>query len=834
MNPFQELQDVFPIGAVENGCLVSKRGEITAAFAVTLPEVFTLGIQVEHGVETGDYRDLTDAWSKAIGVLPAHSIVHKQDWFVEATYESAETSDSFFERASQRHFHERPFLDHTCYLFVTRGLAGRGATTVLNSSLLGGRFLPTEVADPRRMTEFFNALDQFVAILESTRKIGLRRLTDEELAGAPGRPGLLERYLSLSLHEAVVPLADLVTGGDELRIGSKYSRFYTLSDVDDLPDVLTTNARVEALSTETSNVSVGYAAPVGLLLPGNHIYNQYVFVEDKATTLGELEKKATSLRALSNFSRANAVNAGLVDEFLQSAATANLAPVRLHFNVQVWTEDLARLPELRNRTSAAIARMNLRPRENNHDAAFLFWAGLPGNAAELSRADTFRQFVPQATCLFNHETNYYDSPATWGVRLVDRLAGRPLQVDLSDEPLRRGWITNRNKFILGPSGSGKSFLTNHLLRAYHAQGSHAVIVDVGHSYQGLCRVLGGRYLTYSEAEPIHFNPFHVRGGGAPDVEKKESIKVLLQTLWKRTDERHTRAEYTALSTAVGRYYDLFLVENPNTVAGFNSFYEFMQGDFRRFMATENLRDAYFDFDHFLFVLRPFYRGGEFEYLLNSTENLDLVSERLVIFELDTIKDHPILFPVVTIVILDTFIAKMRGLPGTRKIILIEEAWKAIMKEGMAEAIKYLFKTVRKFFGEAWIVTQEVDDLLGSPIVKDSVINNADTKILLDQRKYQNKFRHVQELLALTTKERDLCLSLNRDPDPTRRYKEFFVSFGGQMARVYGLEVSPEEYFAYTTEEREKLRVLRKAEANGGFYEEAIREVVEEVLDRQSP
>ena len=165
----------------------------------------------------------------------------------------------------------------------------------------------------------------------------------------------------------------------------------------------------------------------------------------------------------------------------------------------------------------------------------------------------------------------------------------------------------------------------------------------------------------------------------------------------------------------------------------------------------------FDLSNFLYVLRPYYRGGEFDYLLNATENLDLLSQRLIVFELDTIKDHPI-FPVVTLIIMEVFLSKMRRLRGVRKMILIEEAWKAIARQGMAEYIKYLFKTVRKFFGEAIVVTQDVDDIVHSPIVKDTIINSSDCKILLDMSKYVHRFDQVQALLGLSDKEKTLLLS----------------------------------------------------------------------------
>ena len=221
------------------------------------------------------------------------------------------------------------------------------------------------------------------------------------------------------------------------------------------------------------------------------------------------------------------------------------------------------------------------------------------------------------------------------------------------------------------------------------------------------------------------------------------------------------------------------------------------------------------------MLRPYYKGGEFDYLLNAKENLDLLQQRFIVFELDNIKDHPILFPVVTIIIMEVFISKMRKLKGKRKMILIEEAWKAIAREGMAEYIQYLFKTVRKYFGEAVVVTQEVEDIISSPVVKQAIINNSDCKILLDQSKYQNKFDQIQELLGLTDKEKALVLSINKANDPTKKYKEVFISLGGIVSKVYRTEVSPEEYLAYTTEEKEKLKV-QEAAVRLGSIEKAIR------------
>ena len=428
----------------------------------------------------------------------------------------------------------------------------------------------------------------------------------------------------------------------------------------------------------------------------------------------------------------------------------------------------------------------------------LFWAGIPGAEGEFPAEESFPTFLEQALCFFAEETAYRSSPSPFGIKLVDRLSGIPLHLDISDEPIKRGITTNRNKFVLGPSGSGKSFFMNHLIRHYYEQGAHVLLIDTGNSYKGLCELIhrrtrgeDGIYLNYTDEAPICFNPFYVEDG-VYDVEKRESIKTLILTLWKREDEAPTRSEEVALSNAVNLYLTK-IKSDPAVVPSFDTFYEFVATDYRRLLQQKKVREKDFDWANFLNVLEPFYRGGEYDYLLNSNRQMDLLHKRFIVFELDNISENRTLLPVVTIIIMETFLAKMRRLQGVRKVLLLEEAWKAIAKEGMASYVRYLFKTVRKYFGEAIVVTQEVEDIISSPIVKESIINNADCKILLDQRKYRNKFDQIQTLLGLTDKERAQVLSINLSNDPARRYKEVFISLGGVQSAVYATEVSDEEY-----------------------------------------
>ena len=571
---------------------------------------------------------------------------------------------------------------------------------------------------------------------------------------------------------------------------------------------------------------------MGLLLDCSHLYNQYIFIEDSDEVLRQQEATARNMTSLSAYSRSNAINREWIDLYLNEAHSQGLQVVRCHCNVVAWSEDPIELKRIRNEVGAQLALMGCTPHHNTVDVPVLFWAGIPGNEADFPAEETFYTFLDQALCLFNEETSCRSSLSPFGIRMVDRVSGIPLHLDISDLPMKRGVITNRNKFILGPSGSGKSFFTNHLVRQYYEQGAHIVLVDTGNSYQGLCRLIrrrmkgeDGVYFTYTEEHPIAFNPFYTEDG-VYDIEKRESIKTLLLTLWKRDDEAPTRSEEVALSNAVNLYLSK-LKADPGIAPSFNTFYEFVGSDYRQLLRQKRVREKDFDLENFLNVLEPYYRDGEYGYLLNSDRQLDLLSKRFIVFELDNIADNKVLYPVVTIIIMETFINKMRRLKGVRKVLLLEEAWKAIAKEGMAGYVKYLFKTVRKYFGEAVVVTQEVDDIISSPVVKESIINNADCKILLDQRKYANKFDQIQTLLGLTEKEKSQILSINLSNDPSRRYKEVWIGLGGVQSAVYATEVSAEEYLCYTTEETEKMQVMARAEQLGGDIEAAIRQLARE-------
>ncbi|GGB20097.1 TraG family conjugative transposon ATPase [Puia dinghuensis] len=801
----RNLADLLPIYGVDEGCILSKKGDYTIGFRLTKPEIFTLSAE--------QYESLHQSYVKAMRVLPPHTILHQQDWFLTDRYTADFKDDekSFLAHSSERFFNESPWLRQESYLFLTRRPKGRQESTSAFSSLLRGSLLPADAIDPRTVQAFKDQVAQFIRILEDGGLINAEWMDTADLWSGPQRAGLIESYCTLSRENQ--PVLRDIEWKPELQIGDRHCLLFTLADADDLPGLCGPRIDYAPYCTDRTRYSIGFASALGPLLPCDHIYNQYIFLDDQAAVLKKLEAKRLRLQSLAAYSRENAVSEEATNAFLNEAVEEQRLPVRAHFNILAWTENPAEKGDIRNRIGSAIAQLEATPRLETVGAPQIWWAGLPGNEGDFPMNETFRTFGEVATCFLNQEANYRSSHSPFGLRLGDRLTGRPVHVDIDDEPRREGLIANGNMFVLSGSGGGKSFFMNHLVREYYDRGTHIVLVDVGHSYEIQCALHGGYYFTYREDDPICFNPFYIGAGDVLDTEKRESIKTLLLALWKKSSEGHNRAEYVALSNALQGYFEKIARERT-IFPCFDSFYEYLKDEFTVVLAADGVKDKDFDLANFLYVLRPFYKGGEFDYLLNARANLDLLQERFIVFELDNIKSHPILFPVVTLIIMELFVGKMRKLKGVRKMIVVEEAWKAIAQEGMAEYIKFLFKTARKFFAKAVVVTQEVEDIVSSEIIRQAIVNNSDIKVLLDQSKFQNKFDEIQTLLGITEKQKAEILSINKGHEPGRLYKDLWIGLGAMHSKVYRLEVSEQEYYTYTSEQRDKVLVRQYIDRYG--------------------
>ena len=357
-----------------------------------------------------------------------------------------------------------------------------------------------------------------------------------------------------------------------------------------------------------------------------------------------------------------------------------------------------------------------------------------------------------------------------------------------------------------------------VVRQLHEQGTDVVMVDTGNSYEGLCEYLGGKYISYTEEKPITMNPFKITREEI-NIEKINFLKNLILQIWKGSEGVVTKTEDRLIGQTIEEYYRSYFTGKIDAPLSFNSFFDFAVARIPEIISENELKGI--DTADLNYQLRDFYRGGGHETTLNENMDSTLFDETFIVFEINAIKDDATLFPIVTLIIMDVFLQKMR-LKKNRKVLVIEEAWKAIATPLMAEYIKYLYKTARKFWASVGVVTQEIQDIIGSEIVKEAIINNSDVVMLLDQSKFRERFDNIKTILGLTDVDCRKIFAINRldNKDGRSFFREVFIR-RGLTSGVYGVEESHECYMTYTTERAEKDALkLYKAEL-GCSHQEAI-------------
>lgn len=400
---------------------------------------------------------------------------------------------------------------------------------------------------------------------------------------------------------------------------------------------------------------------------------------------------------------------------------------------------------------------------------------------------------------------------------------------------------------------------NSVVRQMWEQNTDVVMVDTGNSYEGLCEYVGGKYISYTEEHPITMNPFRIKREEL-NVEKTGFLKNLIMLIWKGTQGTVTKTEERLIEQVITEYYDVYfngfngftppqredlrkglLIDDRNknvnsretedecmarieaqiddiegrrkqlpvNELSFNSFYEFSVQRIPDICQENQIQGI--DISTYRYMMKDFYRGGNHDKTLNEDLDSTLFDETFIVFEIDSIKDDPLLFPLVTLIIMDVFIQKMR-IKKNRKVLVIEEAWKAIASPMMAEYIKYLYKTARKFWASVGVVTQEIQDIVGSPIVKEAIINNSDVVMLLDQSKFRERFDEIKAILGLTDVDCKKIFTINRLENKEGRsfFREVFIR-RGSVGAVFGVEEPHECYMTYTTEraEKEALKLYKR-------------------------
>ncbi len=761
--------------------LYGDRGDFSVVMRLTNPVL-------QYGADPEAYTAFQQVLLNVIKILGEGYIIQKHDVFIKRKYQPKAATE-FLEQKYQEHFEGREYTEIRTYLTVTR-LVKKGAFYTYDKKVLA--------AFGQNMAKVFDLL--------SGAALTPAYLTEAEINR------FLNRVLAVEFEQPYITLDNLRCGDRELQIGDRAVRCISMVGTDsvDLPEKVGTFTA----KNETNGMR---DFPVDNLfflhhVPGYRtiIYNQLLEIPSQHIALGKLGVKRKRHSSVPD--PANLMCVEDIDRLLVDVARDNQLLVNAHYSMIVCA-DTDKIDKTANFIEAALFQQGIIPSRNAYNQLELFRCALPGNGVELKKYDWFLTTADAALCFFFKERLPTDEPSEFLLRFTDR-QGVPVALDPSDLVMRTGRIKNRNRFVLGASGTGKSYAINTIVQQYLQYNMDVVIVDVGHSYSGLCSTYGGKYITYSEEKPITMNPFAI-SEEEYNIEKKDFLITLICLLWKGAEGTVTTVERDVISNVISAYYAHYFdkaTENHIPKLDFNSFYEFAV---RKIPDIRNEESIAFDVEEFRFVLKKFYRGGEYEAILNEEADQSLFNEQFIVYEIDNIQNNKTLLPIVTLIIMDLFVQKMRHRKNRRKTLILEEAWRAISSPMMANFLLYLNKTVRKFWGEIIEVTQEINDIIGNPIIKDSIINNSDTIILLQQNKAD--FRKVAELLSINEAEQKKIFTINRldNKEGRARFNEFYIR-RGNVGEVYGVEVSIYHHLAFTTEKPEKSAVEIYAKHHGSY------------------
>ena len=808
------------------GVLYTKTGEYSAVLKIENP------VQ-KYSADIDSYYDFTHLFTALAQTLGEGYAIHKQDIFVRKQFASEPTDGQEFLSSSYfRYFKGRPYTDSLCYLTITQ--------EAKKSRLFS--------FDSKKWRDF---LVKIRKVHDQLRDGGVQaRFLNKAEASE-----YVDRYFAMNFKDRTVSMTNFKADDETVSMGDKRCKVYSLVDVDcaALPSQIRPYTNIEVNNTEmpVDLVSVVDSIPNAETV----VYNQIIFLPNQKRELSLLDKKKNRHASIPNPNNQMAVED--IKRVQEVIARESKQLVYTHFNMVVVVSAGADLQKCTNHLENAFGRMGIHISKRAYNQLELFVGSFPGNCYTLNEEyDRFLTLSDAAMCLMYKERVLHSEETPLKIYYTDR-QGVPVAIDITGKEGKNKLTDNSNFFCLGPSGSGKSFHMNSVVRQLHEQGTDVVMVDTGNSYEGLCEYLGGKYISYTEERPITMNPFRINREEY-NIEKIDFLKNLILMIWKGSDSQIPEIEFRIVEQIIIDYYDAYFNgftrytdeqrevllknlfaaasrKNPNkpprevdemvrkqievlearraalkvSELNFNSFFDYSFDRLEQICTENDITTI--SYSTYSTMLQPFYKGGAYEKILNENVDSALFDETFIVFEVDAIKENKKLFPIVTLIIMDVFLQKMR-IKKTRKVLVIEEAWKAIASPLMAEYIKFMYKTARKFWASVGVVTQEIQDIIGSEIVKEAIINNSDVVMLLDQSKFKERFDEIRKILGLTEVDCKKIFTINRleNKDGRSFFREVFIR-RGTTSGVYGVEEPHECYMTYTTEraEKEALKLYKK-------------------------
>ena len=812
--------------------------------------VYSAILKIENPVQkysanTDGYYEFTHLFSAIAQTLGEGYAIHKQDIFIRKQFEDGSGDQhEFLSAAYFRYFNGRHYTDSVCYLTITQESK--------KSRLFS--------FDNKKWRDFLVKIRKVHDLLHDA---GVQAVFLNETEAS----SYVDRFFAMDFKNKTVSMTNFKASDENLSMGDKRCKVYSLVDVDcvSLPSLIRPYSNIEVNNSEM---------PVDLLsaidsIPNAEtvVYNQIIFLPNQKRELALLDKKKNRHASIPNPGNQMAVED--IKRVQEVIARESKQLVYTHYNLIVAVPADTDLQKCTNHLENTFSRLGIHISKRAYNQLELFVSSFPGNCYSMSEDyDRFLTLSDAAMCLMYKERIQHSEETPLKIYYTDR-QGVPVAIDITGKEGKYKLTDNSNFFCLGPSGSGKSFHMNSVVRQLYEQGTDVVMVDTGNSYEGLCEYLNGKYISYTEEKPITMNPFRINRAEL-NVEKTGFLKNLVLLIWKGSQGTVTKTEDRLIEQVITEYYDTYFngfegftvtqredlqkslqIDERNhndrrdesererdaridrminemerrrkelkvKELSFNSFYEFSVQRIPD-ICSEN-RISGIDLSTYRYMMKDFYRGGNHEKTLNENMDSSLFDETFIVFEIDSIKDDPLLFPLVTLIIMDVFLQKMR-IKKNRKVLVIEEAWKAIASPLMAEYIKFMYKTARKFWASVGVVTQEIQDIIGSPIVKEAIINNSDVVMLLDQSKFRERFDEIKAILGLTDVDCKKIFTVNRLENKEGRsfFREVFIR-RGTTSGVYGVEEPHECYMTYTTERAEKEALKLYKKELGCSHQEAI-------------
>ena len=759
------------------GVLYTKTGEYSAILRMENP------VQ-KYSANIDSYYEFTNLFAAIAQTLGEGYALHKQDIFTRKQFEDESgKGHEFLTESYFRYFNGREYTDSMTYLTITQENKKSRLMSFDNKKwrdfLVKIRKVQDQLKDAGIKSEFLNKQEASLYV---------------------------DSFFAMNFRDKMVSMTGFKVDDEMIGMGDRRCKVYSLVDVDcaNLPTQIRPFTNIEVNNT---SMPVDLVALVDSI-PGveSVVYNQIIFVPNQKRELALLEKKKNRHASMPNPSNLIAVED--IKRVQEVIARENKLLVYTHYNLIVMVKPDTDIQKCTNHLENAFGRMGIHISKRAYNQLELFVNSFPGNCYGMNDDyDRFMTLGDAATCLMYKEKIVHSEDTPFKVYYTDR-QGVPVAIDISGKEGRNKLTDNSNFFVLGPSGSGKSFYVNSMVRQAHEQDTDIVLVDTGNSYEGLCEYFGGKYISYTEEHPITMNPFKIKREEW-NIEKLGFLKNLVMLIWKGSQGTVSKTEDRLIEQVINEYYDAYFTTKRVSNLCFNTFYEFSTERLPKICEENGLHGI--DLSSYNYLLKDFYKGGSHDVTLNENMDSSLFDETFIVFEIDSIKDDPLLFPLVTLIIMDVFLQKMR-IKKNRKMLIIEEAWKAIASPMMAEYIKYLYKTARKFWASVGVVTQEIQDIIGSEIVKEAIINNSDVVMLLDQSKFKERFDTIKAILGLTDVDCKKIFTINRLENKEGRsfFREVFIR-RGQTSNVYGVEEPHECYMTYTTEraEKEALKLYKR-------------------------